>query len=46
MSVRIMAVHVDRKTSPVLLQLRHDALKVLLTSEETNDKWKKALKTR
>lgn len=43
-SVRIVAINVDKKTSPVLLQLRYEALKVPLTLKETNDKWKKALK--
>lgn len=44
-SVCIMGINVDKKTSPVLLQLRYDTLKVPLTLKETNDKWKKALNT-
>lgn len=40
-SVRIAAINVDKKTSPVLLQLRYEALKVPLTLKETNDKVEK-----
>lgn len=42
-SVRIMGINMDKKTSPVLLQLRYDTFKVSLTLKETNDKWRKVL---
>lgn len=44
-SVCIMGINMDKKTSPLLLQLRYDTFKVPLILKETNDKWRKVLNT-